>query len=402
MSDFSSNIYPFTPTAQANNNSAASADYIGFLSFFAATGATDLSGNVAINNPLEPGTVGSDGTENDAADFYSFSYLDDGLDSAWISLDSFFSSADPSIDTAMITVTPISGFAPSAQPFTIGFDDLDWREWGLDGSGTAVFEITGQALDEFDQPLFAPYNVYVSTTDPELAMMGVTVIGTDMRTVINGTSSAEFISGTAGDDDIQTFAGSDTVNAGDGNDEVQGQGGFDTLRGQDGDDLLFGASGGDDLFGGNGHDLLSGGAGLDFLSGATGNDNLIGGFASDVLFGGSGDDRLSGGNGSDTLIGDDGQDYLIGGFASDELIGGSGDDRMSGGSGNDFFEEQSTNDGNDLIDGGFGVDQVFYDANQADATIVDLGTHVEVTVGGFIDELVSIEQINFNDGTVFI
>ena len=169
------------------------------------------------------------------------------------------------------------------------------------------------------------------------------------------------------------------------------------LFGQDGNDRLAGASGRDRLDGGNGDDNLTGGSGRDALRGGSGNDVLDGGFGSDVENGGSGDDGFSQGavpNGADSLTGDTGVDTVdygprtarvevtvddvqndgdirvserdnvrttvdrvVGGAATDLLVGRDGaDDTLVGGAGDDVLNPRR---GNDHIDGGPGIDQLY-------------------------------------------
>jgi Ca2+-binding RTX toxin-like protein len=96
----------------------------------------------------------------------------------------------------------------------------------------------------------------------------------------------------------------------------------DSLVGSDGDDTVFGAVGNDTINGGNGNDVLSGGGG---------NDLILGGANNDTLSGGAGNDTLDGQGGNDSLLGDGGDDIFV-------LGAGSG--------------------GNDVADGGEGLNQL--------------------------------------------
>jgi Ca2+-binding RTX toxin-like protein len=91
---------------------------------------------------------------------------------------------------------------------------------------------------------------------------------------------------------------------------------------------------------------IDGGAGKDELKGYAGNGAPV----AQVLDGGPGNDILNGAEGNDTLRGGDGDD---------ELIGGAGDDQLDGGAGSDLLEpDQFADPGNDVVDGGPGVDKV--------------------------------------------
>ena len=76
---------------------------------------------------------------------------------------------------------------------------------------------------------------------------------------------------------------------------------------------------------------------------------------------GDGNDVLSGGNGADQLYGGAGNDTLNGGTGDDQLFGGIGNDTLIGGSGLDQF------------DGGSGFDTASY-AGALDAVIISLAT----------------------------
>ncbi len=76
----------------------------------------------------------------------------------------------------------------------------------------------------------------------------VTIVGTNLRDVINGTDA---------DDSILALGGSDVVDGGGGDDAICGGAGNDTLRGGDGNDFLSGSGGTDRCIGGPGQDRMS-------------------------------------------------------------------------------------------------------------------------------------------------
>ena len=137
------------------------------------------------------------------------------------------------------------------------------------------------------------------------------------------------------------------------NDIIYGLAGNDTLLGLKGDDTLYGGVGDDSLDGGTGNDLLYGGGGDDELNGGAGIDtvsysdastgiNLQLGETTDGL---GGVDWLSG---IEVVIGSNFNDTLVGKrYNNETLLGGRGNDSLSGG-------------GNNLINGGDGIDTVFY------------------------------------------
>jgi Ca2+-binding RTX toxin-like protein len=117
--------------------------------------------------------------------------------------------------------------------------------------------------------------------------------------------------------------GDDKLKGGSGNDTLLGRGGKDDLKGYDGDDLLDGGDDDDKLKGGKGNDIMLGGGGDDDLNG--GSDGGSDGGGDDVLSGGDGDDKLKGGKGLNVLIGGDGEDDIKGGGSDDGgdlLVGG--------------------------------------------------------------------------------
>nr|MBA3517700.1 hypothetical protein [Hyphomicrobiales bacterium] len=75
----------------------------------------------------------------------------------------------------------------------------------------------------------------------------------------------------------------------------------------------------------NSEDILIGGAGIDQISGGSGDDWIDGGRGNDRLYGASGTDMLFGGDGADTLNGDDGDDTFEGGAGGDSINGDNDD-----------------------------------------------------------------------------
>jgi len=136
--------------------------------------------------------------------------------------------------------------------------------------------------------------------------------------------------------------------------KVKGTSGKDTdlsaenisvLRGED--ILLCGYGGGDSITGSNANDIIEAGdVGSSTLTGAPGND---------VLRGTNDADTLIGGPGNDVLVGRGGDDKLIGDIETQDI----GDDQNIYLPGN----------GNDTIQGGQGLDIIFFDGNQAEYTI---------------------------------
>ena len=199
-----------------------------------------------------------------------------------------------------------------------------------------------------------------------------------------------------------------------------------TQSGTDNDDILVGTSGVDTINGGAGNDTIEGRAGNDIIDGGAGNDKLYGGLDNDTLDGLDGSDWLYGGLGNDTIDGGDGFDRIdfrdslsavVVDFATgtatgqdigtdtiqniERVIGSDFDDSLTGSNtaaASYNWEEFTGGLGNDTIDGGGGVDAVWYGRSSA-LVHVDLSTGI-VTGGEGTDQLTSIEWVtgsNFAD-----
>ena len=159
-------------------------------------------------------------------------------------------------------------------------------------------------------------------------------------------SEAEnFIAGTSGADFIvvPNETSSDAIAGREGDDYIYGDlpQNFDPAVNNVGNPLTspsFGPSGGNDaISGGSGNDSIFGGAGDDLVDGDVPDDvgvletlNFFLGDSSNP-----GNDFIDGGAGNDTLFGGLGDDTLVGGTGADSLEGGNGVDSIVGGDGND-------------------------------------------------------------------
>ncbi|WP_371158137.1 hypothetical protein [Jannaschia sp. 2305UL9-9] len=195
----------------------------------------------------------------------------------------------------------------------------------------------------------------------------------------------------------------------DGGDTIDGGGGADVLTGGNDDDSLLGGAGNDEIWGGSGDDTLDGGAGIDIaryldatggidvdLSAGTGRDgsggrdsltaieNVHGSDYSDEIEGDGQANELFGFAGGDSLTGNGGNDILLGGDGNDSLSGGSGDDQLWG------------ETGTDTLNGGSGSDMARYRFSTSGVE-VDLTTGVALDGLGYVDTLISIEQVHGSD-----
>ena len=202
-------------------------------------------------------------------------------------------------------------------------------------------------------------------------------------------------------------------------DIINGTASGDRIEGLGGDDLLFGAGSRDKLFGGDGHDRLVGDAGNDLLVGGAGEDSFVGGRGNDTFNGtdtaqedldGSGFDHVdysSDGGGSGVTV------NLATGTATDSyghtdtlidievVFGTNSADTITGGGANGFEDFRGLG-GNDVINGGAGVDRVTYSSDLGRGgemgVVVNLETGTARDGFGDTDTLSNIERVR---GTVF-
>ncbi|MBP2295975.1 beta strand repeat-containing protein [Azospirillum rugosum] len=277
---------------------------------------------------------------------------------------------------------------------------------------------------------------------------------------VNGSKFADRLTGNAGDNYLWGDVGDDTLDGGADNDNLQGGNGADSLVGGTGNDILEGGAGADVLDGGVGDDTVSywnSGVGVTVdlsLTGAqvsagdasgdvlTNIENINGSQLSDLLMGNDQANFFFGQSGNDTIVGGAGNDSVRGGAGNDSLDGGAGADMvdyrdssagvsvnlgtglaqdgwggtdtisgfervrasnyadtLTGGTGNDRFDPLG---GDDLIDGGAGIDRVDY-VNDTGPVSIDLAAGRAVDGTGGRDTLTSVENgsgSNYNDTIV--
>jgi Ca2+-binding RTX toxin-like protein len=227
-------------------------------------------------------------------------------------------------DAAQFTIDPATG--------ALRFVTAPDYEAPADAGGNNVYDVQVGVSDGAGGS--DTQSIAVTVTN----VVGVNIVGTNGRDVLNGTAE---------DDRLVGQGGSDNLN---------GQGGNDSLYGGLGDDIVNGGDGNDLLEGGRGRDQLNGGNGIDTASYASSRDgvnvNLQAGTASGSDA--SGDrltsiENLVGSAWADTLTGNSGANDLSGGGGNDVLRGLGGADRLWGGSGNDTFDFDA------LADSGLGA-----------------------------------------------
>lgn len=227
-----------------------------------------------------------------------------------------------------------------------------------------------------------------------------------------------------------------------GDDELYGTEQADSIYGGGGHDTLYGL-GGDDIFvydeNGNGRDLVSGGDGFDTVQGTSGDDvfmfrDFIDDYRVEKIDGGAGINVISGDylwesfDFSETELvnisrieGQDGGDYIVGSAGNDVIDGGLGVDSLYGFDGNDTFEINTSDSDSDLVNGGNGFDKIV--GNDSDNIIrfreftgenrveqIDGGAGENVISGDWLyneldfreTELINISRIEGQDGGDYI
>ena len=179
------------------------------------------------------------------------------------------------------------------------------------------------------------------------------------------------------------------------------------------DDLVITGTAGCDQLKSNanvaGNDQLSGLAGNDKLSSFDGNDTLDGGAGNDILDGGAGADSMIGGAGNDSYTVDNVGDvvvetstggtdtvssslpsYTLAANVENGRIVSTGASDLTGNALNNLL---TAGNGNNVIDGGAGIDTVSY-ANATKAVTVNLTTSAAQNTGGSgSDRLTAIENL---------
>jgi Ca2+-binding RTX toxin-like protein len=130
-----------------------------------------------------------------------------------------------------------------------------------------------------------------------------TIIGTEIRDILQGTTGNDSIVGLGGDDDISGEAGNDYIDAGAGNDSINVSS-YPAFGGHYGNDVVAAGDGNDSVNYYYSADsvTIDGGNGNDYLVGGSTNDHLMGGAGDDTFIGNPGADVMTGGEGADTLL----------------------------------------------------------------------------------------------------
>ena len=121
-------------------------------------------------------------------------------------------------------------------------------------------------------------------------------------------------------------------------------------------------------------------------------------------YGTNGNDVIDGGNGTDDIYGLDGDDILLGGNGGDILDGGAGNDQIYGQNGN---ENITGGAGNDLIDGNNGFDIAYYSALIEEYTFIASAGYLHIIHQGGAgsdghDQVTRVERLVFADRVINI
>lgn len=295
-------------------------------------------------------------------------------------------------------------------------EDIFAQHLGFDGAG-AITNLGSliHLVEPGDQGLFQMNLTTLADGRVLLAYASETGDATNVNNLVYRILDTRdpLLNGTAGNDVITATPFGSTINGLAGDDTLLGQGGNDVLNGGDGNDTLDGGLGNDTLDGGAGVNtasfnhfgtpvtvnLVKGtatGQGTDTLKnirnvvGSSFNDTITGNAANNVIDGGAGIDtaRFDGvaaavtvnlntgaatGQGNDTLLG---IENAVGSSLNDTFVGGAG---------------------NNVIDGGAGIDTIRFNGVAA-AVTVNLVTSTATGQGS--DTLRNIENVigsNLND-----
>jgi Ca2+-binding RTX toxin-like protein len=261
--------------------------------------------------------------------------------------------------------------------------------------------------------------------------------GNALANNIAGNALANSLSGGGGNDTLNGLEGDDTLDGGPGIDRLVGGAGNDRYLVDSAGDVVVETStlateidtvvasanfsipanvenalltGSARSVGGNAlANHITGNALDNSLGGGAGDDTLLGGDGDDTLDGGSGNDWMAGGTGNDLYFVDQAGDTvtegadqghdLVRSSVSHVLVANVEDLMLLGtasidGAGNDLYNTLFANTGDNVLDGGAGVDTVCYEFGAGAGVTLSLALAVPQATGGSgIDTLLNLENL---------
>ncbi|MDX8482956.1 cadherin-like domain-containing protein [Mesorhizobium sp. VK24D] len=296
-------------------------------------------------------------------------------------------------------------FQIEATTGALTFQNAPDFETPTDSDADNVYDVTVQVSDG---TLVDNQAIAVTVTD----VPGQTITGTNAGQTLTGTPEADIILGLGGNDTLNGLAGGDTLDGGSGADTMVGGTGNDTYVVDNTGDIV-------DETGGSGTDLVRSSIAFS-LSDAlhvfgsvenltlTGTTNVAGtgNALANVITGNTGNNILAGLGGADTLIGDAGTDTasyaasavgvnvsLMTGLAQGGDAEGdtfSGIEGLLGSAQNDTLEGDG---GNNVLNGGAGIDTLSYEHAAAAITVSLATTAAQNTIGAGSDTLSGFENL---------
>jgi Ca2+-binding RTX toxin-like protein len=189
------------------------------------------------------------------------------------------------------------------------------------------------------------------------------VLGTVFADRITGSASGDGFDGKAGNDTLIGLAGNDSFEGGDGDDLLDGGAGVDVMAGDAGDDTYVVTAG----------DALSDSGGIDTVM--TGITWSLGTAFENLTMTGTGNITMQGNNLDNLIIGNEGNNTFNARAGDDTIMAGGGNDRI------DMFGNGFASYGNEVVDGGAGIDNMDFSGYAKSGIVVNLATG-QVSGGG--------------------
>ena len=264
---------------------------------------------------------------------------------------------------------------------------------GLTDMGGLTTTVNGSIVSINSSQNLAATDFVVAAIDPMFSYQATDVLGNTSNSNDFFVSARAY--GGAGDNviDLSTLAGVMRALGGGGDDTIKASTrGGEILNGEDGNDTLVGsirALAYTTLIGGNGNDILDSGAGYSNMDGGAGNDTYI-----VRTYGGT---YLENSDSGVDLVQSYVQYLALNSNVENLRIMSTG---AANGTGNELNNIIYAGAGNNVIDGGGGIDSVSY-ASAISGVTVDLSlTTAQATGGSGTDTLLNIENLygsNYND-----